>query len=307
MIYLASLWFPQSRRASVMGLFYMGAPLALTLGSPLSGALLELNGVGGHPGWFYMFVVEGLLAVLLGVFAYFYLDDAPGSARFLESSERKLLADKLAAEESKKQTSRISDAIRSPEVWHLALIYMIIQISVYGVTFFLPTQVATLLGTTVGLKASLVIALPWIAALAGTYYIPRFSDRIGERRNVAAVTLLAAGIGIGLSAVGGPIVAIAALCVAATGFIAVQPVFWTIPTGLLSGNALAAGIGFVNMFGAFGGFLAPIIRVHAEEVFASHIAGLLTLACITVLGSLAIVLLPRQRKLDIPMVDLPAA
>lgn len=121
----------------------------------------------------------------------------------------------------------------------------------------------------------------------GTWLIPRYSDKTGERRNVAALTLLAAGIGIGLSGLLSPVMAIVALCVAAIGFIAVQPVFWTMPTQLLSGTALAAGW-FVNLFGAVGGFIAPILRVKAETLFASDAAGLLTLAAVAVIGSLII-------------------
>lgn len=105
---------------------------------------------------------------------------------------------------------------------------------------------------------------------------PRYSDRTGERRNIAALTLLAAAVGIAVSGLVAPVLAIIALCVAAVGVIAVQPVFWTMPTQLLSGTALAAGIGFVNLFGAIGGFLAPIVRVQAETLFASSAAGLLT-------------------------------
>ncbi|HHZ2368775.1 TPA: hypothetical protein ACWAKJ_000740 [Escherichia coli] len=123
---------------------------------------------------------------------------------------------------------------------------------------------------------------------ARTWLIPRYSDKTGERRNVAALTLLAAGIGIGLSGLLSPVLAIVALCVAAIGFIAVQPVFWTMPTQLLSGTALAAGIGFVNLLGAVGGFIAPILRVKAETLFASDAAGLLTLAAVAVIGSLII-------------------
>ena len=298
MIYLTSQWFPQKNRASIMGLFYMGAPLALSLGSPLSGALLEMHGFLEHPGWYWMFIIEGLLAIVAGLFTFLYLDDTPEQARFLNSEEKSLLIAQLASEESVKTTSSILTAAQNLTVWHLALIYMIIQISVYGLIFYLPTQVAALIGTTVGFKASLVAAIPWVAALFGTYYIPRFSDKTGERKITATVTLLVAGIGIGVSALASPVVAIIALCFAAIGFIAVQPVFWTMPTSILSGAALATGIGFINMFGAFGGFLAPNIRVYAEQYFKDGRAGLLTLAVITAIGSCAILMLRRQQSAD---------
>lgn len=212
MIYLTSQWFPQRNRASIMGLFYMGAPLALTLGSPLSGALLEMHGFMGHPGWFWMFVIEGLLAVGAGVFTFFWLDDTPEQARFLSKQEKTLLINQLASEEQQKVTSRLSDALRNGRVWQLAIIYLTIQVAVYGLIFFLPTQVAALLGTKVGFTASVVTAIPWVAALFGTWLIPRYSDKTGERRNVAALTLLAAGIGIGLSGLLSPVLAIVALC-----------------------------------------------------------------------------------------------
>lgn len=293
MIYLTSQWFPQSTRAGVMGLFYMGAPLALTLGSPLSGALLELHGFGGHPGWFWMFVIEGFLAIAAGVWTFLYLDDSPAQARFLSQEEKSILIKQLDTEEKAKATSKIMDAAKNGQVWHLAIIYMLIQISVYGLIFFLPTQVGALMGQKVGFAVSLVSSIPWIFALLGTYYIPRYSDRTGERRNIAAITLMVAGLGIGISALTSPIVAIIALCFAAAGFIAVQPIFWTMPTSLLSGAALAAGIGFTNMFGAVGGFLAPLIRVRAETMFHNEIAGLLTLAALSIVGAAAIMMLKR--------------
>lgn len=261
-----------------------GAPLALTLGSPLSGALLEMHGFMGHPGWFWMFVIEGLLAVAAGAFTFFWLDDSPQHARFLSAAEKQALISELAREEEKKIASRLSDALRNGRVWQLALIYLTIQVAVYGLIFFLPTQVAALLGTKVGFVASVVTAIPWVAALFGTWLIPRYSDRTGERRNIAALTLLAAAVGIAVSGLVAPVLAIIALCVAAVGVIAVQPVFWTMPTQLLSGTALAAGIGFVNLFGAIGGFLAPIVRVQAETLFASSAAGLLTLAGVAIVG-----------------------
>jgi len=296
MIYLTSQWFPAQHRAGIMGLFYMGAPLALAFGSPLSGALLEMHGFMGKPGWYWMFIIEGLVAIIAGVVTFFYLDNKPQEARFLDQNEKEVLIAQLTSEESVKTSSNISDAISNAKVWHLAIIYMIIQISVYGLIFFLPTQVGALMGKNVGFTVSLVAAIPWVASLFGTYYIPRYSDRTGERKKVAAMTLLLAGLGIGISAFTSPVLAIIALCFAAIGFIAVQPVFWTMPTNILSGAGLAAGIGFVNMFGAFGGFLAPIIRVKAETIFNNGTAGLLTLAIITVVGSVAILALQEKKR-----------
>ncbi len=135
MIYLTSQWFPQRNRASIMGLFYMGAPLALTLGSPLSGALLEMHGFMGHPGWFWMFVIEGLLAIGAGIFTFFWLDDTPQQARFLSLEEKNALIRQLASEEEKKVTSRLADALRNGRVWQLAIIYLTIQVAVYGLIF----------------------------------------------------------------------------------------------------------------------------------------------------------------------------
>lgn len=298
MIYLTSQWFPQRTRASVMGLFYMGAPLALMFGSPLSGALLEMHGFAGYAGWFWMFMIEGILAVVAGFWTLFYLDDNLQHARFLTLHERNILMEQIASEESKKQKTHLIDVLMNIQVWHLAIIYMFIQISVYGLVFFLPTQVAALMGTTVGFKASLVAAIPWAVAMFGTWSVSRYSDKTGNRRNLAALTLAIAGIGIGVSGIATPVVAIIALCFAAVGFFAVQPVYWTLPVNILSGIALAAGIGFVNMFGAVGGFLAPLIKVWADNIMGNSVAGLLTLSVLTLLGALIIMLLKKDTLAD---------
>jgi MFS family permease len=290
MIYLTSQWFPANKRASIMGLFYMGAPFALTIGSPISGALLEMHGFMNQPGWFWMFFIEGVIAILAGIFTYFFLDNSPQTARFLNDEEKGILIAQLQLDEKGKTSSKLSDAFTNGKVWYLAIIYMIIQISVYGLTFFLPTTVASILGTNVGFKASVVTAIPWLAALIGTYYIPRYADKTKKHINIAAITLFIAGIGMSGAALisGHSVMAIVGLSFAAMGFIAVQPIFWTFPTNILTGTALAAGIGFVNMFGAFGGFFAPMIKVYADKACQNTTAGLLVLGIITVIGAIAI-------------------
>ena len=292
---LASIYFPNNVRGSVIGIFVLGVPLALTLGSPLSGALLELHGWLGRPGWFWMFVIEGLPAIVIGIFAFFYLDDSPEKARFLTDEEKKALTEQLAKENEKTETTSVLSALKNAKVWHLALIYGTIQISVYGLMFFLPSQVASLMGESLGFKQSLVAAIPWACSAFGVYFIPRITDRYPNRRiEISVVCMLAAALGLALSAFASPVFAIAALCLSAVGFLSVQPIFWTFPPQLLSGPALAAGIGFCTTMGAFCSFLAPIIRVEVDKMMNSTTAGIVTLAVITVGCALLIGLLKKN-------------
>lgn len=294
---LASIYFPNKVRGSVIGIFVLGVPLALTLGSPLSGALLELHGWMGRPGWFWMFVIEGLPAVVIGIFAFFWLDDSPEKARFLTAEEKKVLTEQLASENAKTETTSVLSALKNIKVWHLALIYGTIQISVYGLMFFLPSQVASLVGQSLGFKASLVAAIPWACSAFGVYYIPRLADKNPSRRvAISVMCMLAAAVGLALSAFASPVFAIAALCLSAVGFLSVQPVFWTFPPQLLSGPALAAGIGFCTTMGAFCSFLAPIIRVEMDKLMNSNTAGIITLAVITVGCALLIALLKKNTQ-----------
>lgn len=294
---LASIYFPNKVRGSVIGIFVLGVPLALTLGSPLSGALLELHGWMGRPGWFWMFVIEGLPAVVIGIFAFFWLDDSPDKARFLTAEEKKALTEQLAGENAKTETTSVLSALKNIRVWHLALIYGTIQISVYGLMFFLPSQVASLMGQSLGFKASLVAAIPWACSAFGVYYIPRLADKNPSRRvAISVMCMLAAAVGLALSAFASPVFAIAALCLSAVGFLSVQPVFWTFPPQLLSGPALAAGIGFCTTMGAFCSFLAPIIRVEMDKLMNSNTAGIITLAVITVGCALLIALLKKNTQ-----------
>lgn len=283
-------WIPAHARGRAMGLFYFGAPIAFIFGSPLSGLLLDLHGAGGFAGWQWMFLVEGLLASVVGVWAFWYLDNRPSDAKWLTPEEKAALNGAIGTEEAHKHAhgpKSVLAALANPKLLYLCAIYFLIQMSVYGVVFYLPTQVAGLIGKKVGFEVGLVTAIPWICALAAAYLIPRYSDRTGERRVPAALTLALSGIGIAVSvATPSPLISLLALCVAAAGFIAVQPLFWTFPTGYLAGAAAAGGIALVNSLGALGGFVAPNVKTWAETAFASSAAGLYLLAATTLLGAL---------------------
>jgi sugar phosphate permease len=294
-------WFPSAARGKAMGFFYFGAPLAFIFGSPLSGLLLELDGVLGTHGWQWLFAVEGLMATAVGVWAYFYLDNRPSDAKWLTAQERSQLQAVLDVEDSHKQAhGSLLKVLMQPAVLYLCLIYLLIQASVYGVVFYLPSQVAGLLGTKVGLMVGLVSALPWLCALLAAWKVPAIADRTGQRRTVAALTLVVSGLGIAASvSFASPLIGILALCFAASGFIAVQPVFWTFPGSFLAGSAAAGAIALINSFGALGGFIAPILKNWAEGAFQSPAAGLYLLA-ITTLISAALVMGIRPPRVATP-------
>lgn len=287
-------WFPAAQRGRILGMFYFGAPLAFIFGGPVSGWLMELNGWLGLRGWQWMFLIEGLLASIVGVWAYFYLTDRPADAKWLSSAERQALQAAMDAEEAEKAATggshRVRDLLADTRVLHFCLIYFLIQISVYGVVFALPSQVERLLGQSAGLKVGLVTAIPWVCALRAAYAVPRLL--CGSRRKPGAVTvLLIAAVGLAVAGQPQAGVALAALSVAAAGFISVQPVFWTFPTERLSGVAAAGGIALINSIGNLGGFCAPPLREWAERHFGSNSAGLWVLAGSACLAAIAMSLL----------------
>jgi MFS family permease len=294
-VYFLSRWFPDARRARVMGIFYFGAPLSFMFGGPLSGLLLDADGMGGLHGWQWMFLVEGLLASVVGVLVYFKLADGPATASWLEPEERTALTAAIAQEDREKTAAHgvmsLVQGLLNWRVVYLGLIYFLIQACVYGVVYYLPPQVGRLLGRNVGFIVGLVTAIPWTCALLASYYVPRFAEAIGKRRLVATLTMLACAAGVSLSSLLAPVplAALAALCVAVAGFIAVQPLFWTLPTAYLRGAAAAPGLALVNVMGALAGSVAPAYRLWADNTFGAG-AGLYALGLSTVLGAIMIAL-----------------
>lgn len=287
-ILFLTYWVPLDYRARVNGLFYFGAPLAFIFGGPLSGMLLDLDGMVGLHGWQIMFVVTGIVTVIVGVFAFFYLDNGPDTAKWLNDDERRTILDALAVESRGADDHSPKTAmktLRNPTVLYFAAAYLAIQMSVYGITFYLPTQIATIVGKPVGIEVGLLTAVPWTFALIVTFFLSRLADRTGHRRLLAAAALGAAGLGIVLSGLlENPVLALAAMSVGAAGFISVQPLFWTLPTSFLVGAAAASGIALINSIGNLGGFLAPNVKNWAEANIGDW-AGLAILACIAFAGA----------------------
>jgi sugar phosphate permease len=294
-IYYLSCWYPASARARSIGIFYYGAPLALTLGGPLSGLLVAHDAFGLH-GWQVMFIVEGLMASLGGVAVLFLLKDSPAKAPWLTDAEKQVVLNALAEDEKAgPRNHNVWQALRDPRLLYLALVYFLVEMGFYGLTFYLPTQVSRLMGTAMGLEVGLVSALPWITALVAVTIIPPWCDRKGNARGVGAIAAAAAGAGLVVSAISAsPLVALIALCVAAAGLIVSPALFWTLPTRILAGAAAAGGIGLINSIGNLGGFVAPNLRAWLDIALQSQSAGLIGLALVTMLGASALAFAPRR-------------
>jgi MFS family permease len=280
-------WFPNRIRGEIVGLFYLGVPLALVLGGPLSGALLEIQSKNGIQGWQWMFLVEGFMAVAMGVTAFWFLDNKPRDAKWLPAEEKQALVESLESEEQARRSSgpaELLPMLRNPRVLRFVLIYFMIQMSIYGAIFFLPAEISALIHKPAGLEVGLVSAIPWICALLATYWLPKRADRHGNHRVTAAWVLFIAGCASFVFPAAGPRVGLIALSVAVSGFVAVQPLFWTMPTGYLADRAKAGGIALIGT-GNLGGFLAPNLKVWADELLHSHTAGLYALAAITVFNA----------------------
>lgn len=293
-IFYLTCFYPQAYRARAMGLFYLGAPLSFIIGGPVSGLLLALDGTGGLAGWQWMFLVEGLAATVVGVAAYFYLSDSPERSAWLTSEEKSELvalkvADASPAPAEGHGIGAMLAALASRTTLYFAATYALVQMSVYGLIFFLPGQVAALVGAKTGPLVGVIFAIPWVFALIGTWLAPRWADRHARHHAVAAALLVGAGAGLVVSVLAGSaILAMAGLSLAAIGFIAAQPILWSIATARLAGAHAAAAIALVNSIGALGAFAAPNLRVLAETHVPLPGAGIYLLAGFALLAALLI-------------------
>jgi MFS family permease len=279
-IFYISLWFPASVRARVLGIFYFGFPLSMIVGGPLSGALMDLPPTFGLAGWQWMFVAEGLLASVVGLAALWFLVPRPEAAAWLNEDEKAALALQLVAEAAPAVHGwAVLKALVNPRVLLFIATYFAIQVSVYGATFYLPTNIAHAAGSKIGLAVGALTAIPWLVALPVTIAVARRADRSGGHAGLSAVMLAIAAAGIALSGFShGLVAAELAFCLAVSGFVAAQPLFWTLPSRQFSGPLAAGGIALINSIGNLGGFLAPNMRVYAEKAFGDPHAGVLVLA-----------------------------
>jgi MFS family permease len=279
-IFYLTLWFPEVYRARIVGRFMTALPLATVLGSPVSGALLGLDGVAGLAGWQWLFLAEAVPSIALSVAAWRWLTDRPESAAWLDDAERRWLVARLDVERRARESLRsftVGEALGDPKVLLLSGVYFGLVAANYGVTFFVP-QIVAAFGFS-NLQTGFIAAIPYAAGAAAMLTWARRSDRAGERRLHTVVPLILVAVGLGAAAAGRSAAAtVAAFAVATAGIYAAFPVFWTLPTAFLSGAAAAGGIALINAIGNLSGFVGPYAMGWFKDATGSYTIGLLVLA-----------------------------
>jgi sugar phosphate permease len=289
-------WYPARRRARMVALFMSGVAVAGVVGGPLSGWIMTaFAGRYGLSGWQWLFLLEGLPSVLIGIWTLFYLDDGIRSANWLGEDDKRLLERAIADDGKAQRHMPLARVFGNGTVWLLALVYFLFVMGLYGVSFWLP-QLIKNSGVKDVFDIGLLTAVPYGIAAVVMVLAARHSDRSGERRWHAAAAALAGALGlVGATLYAdNTVVAMAALSVATAGILTTFPIFWSLPTAMLGGAAAAAGIALINSVGNLAGFASPYLVGAIKDATGSTASGIYLLAASLVAGAVLVLAAARR-------------
>ena len=293
-------WYPAQYRARFLAAFAVAVPISTVIGAPISGLLLGLDGVWGLRGWQWLFILEGLPSVLLGIVTWFYLTDRPEHANWLTSQQKAWLASRLTAEVAAKQAAKhmtLREALTSPKVITLSLIYFCFVAALYGMQFWLP-QIVKAFGLT-NAQTGFVTAIPYLFGTIAMVLWARRSDTTRERVFHVGAPFFLIAAALGASAyITDPTMTMVVLTLAAIGIFCIFGVFWTLPTAWLSGTAAAGAIALINSIGNLAGFGGPYLIGWVKEATGSTSTGLLVLAVLPLIGGLLVFLGGHDSKVE---------
>jgi D-galactonate transporter len=296
-------WYTRKHRAKMVAMFMTAIPISGMIASPLSGWILKrMSGTGHLEAWQWLFLVEGIPSIIVGLITLYFLTDGPAKAKWLSADERDLLARRLQEEEDVKKSEgehrhRLVDAFKSGKVWLLCVVYYGMTMGNYGLGFWLPQMVKDTL-TTDPFKIGLILVIPW--ALAGVVMVlwAHHSDATGERRWHVAIAVIVAAVALATSSIPGipGLLGLAALTAAVIGIMCALSTFWSLPTGILSGSAAAAGIAWINSVGNLGGYAGPYVMGLVRDATGSLTWALLALSGACLLSGIVALTLAKPKK-----------
>ncbi|RKP57652.1 MFS transporter [Pararobbsia silviterrae] len=290
-------WFPAHRRARITARFISAVALSGIVGGPLSGFILKtLDGVNGWHGWQWLFLLEAVPSILVGVLVLLWLDDGIRDAKWLTANEQTLLARNLERDEIAKDVQAPRELFANPLMWIICIMHFAFVMGLYGVGFWLPTLIKGI-GVADPFKIGVLSMIPYVVAVIAMIGVAKSADLRRERRWHLAVPGLvgAAGLVASVLLAGNAPLAMVALTIATAGLLTTFPLFWCLPTAMLTGAAAAAGIAFVNSIGNVAGFLGPYAVGWLKDATGSTAAGVYMLAAFMTFGALLALSLPASR------------
>jgi ACS family tartrate transporter-like MFS transporter len=284
-----SYWFPANERARAVSRFMTGSAVTGIVGNPLSGVILQYtDGVAGLAGWQWLFLLEGLPTVVLGVIALYYLTDRPEEAMWLEPAERDWLAARMRGEERHRALRHgltLLQALSDWRVWLLCALYFTVSMGANSFGAYAPQLVKDAFAGATPAQVGLLAAIPSLGTIVSMVIVGAHSDRTGERRwHVAAMAWLAACGWVLVGTREEPALVLLGLTLAQMGMLSMLAPFWALPTSFLSGAAAAGGIALINSVGNLGGFVGPNVIGQVKEYTGSFADGLLVLAAVLAAG-----------------------
>jgi len=285
-VFYLSRWFPARHLSSATAIFILGLPISVLIGAPLSTAILEFAPPVWFRNWQWMFLVEGGLAIVVGVIAYAVLRPGPEAAEWLSDEERRWLVARLETERREKEQAGSYGVLET--LWNGKVLFLSFAIfcnitALFGITLWMP-QIIKGFGGMSNAQAGLLTAVPYLCAGLAMVANARHSDRTGERRFHILIPACIGGVGLALStATQSPVLGMIAICIGAAGILASNILFWPLPSTFLTGAAAAAGIGLVNSIGNLGGFVGPYINGWARDYFGNYAASMAVLGAMVAL------------------------
>ena len=289
-------WYPSARRGKITAIFMTAISISGVVGGPLSGWIMHaLPGVYGLAGWQWMFIIEAVPSIVLGIVVVFYLQDRIIDATWLSREEKELLAKNIANEEATKVDMSFIQVMTHPKIWLMAFNYFCYIMGLYGISFWLPTIIKST-GVTDPLDIGLLTAIPYAAAAVAMILIGRSADKHRERRWHVAIPAVLGSVGLLLSTLYGhnTVLAMAALTLATIGILTTLPLFWSLPTAFLGGAAAAAGIALINSLGNLAGFVSPYLVGWLKDLTHSTDTGMYMLAGSLIVGALLTLAVPKE-------------
>jgi MFS family permease len=301
MVYYLSNWYPANERARAIAQFMVAIPISSVVGGPISGALLGLDGRLGLEGWQWLFLLEGLPAVLLGLVVLVYLTDRPEQAVWLSAEERSWLIGHLGREREQRErrySLGVAQALLNPTIWQLGLLLLLCNaFGVYVLGLWLPQIVRSLTGLS-DFMVGVVTALPNLVAAVAMVLVAAHSDRSGERLLHISAAATAAAIGfLGSAFLQSPVLMVLALSLAAAGLLSSHGPFWPLPSVFLGGSAAAGGIALIVSIANLAGFVGPYAIGLLRGASGSFQSGLVGLALASLAGAALALWLRRSRLL----------